>query len=174
MTTDFTSNPKTTMTPSDQQIVQDLLPQMLTAPSEAQADTAPELLLSEQNRLAWERDRATMEDFFRNPFKYINAYWQQYKPIVITLSLIAIAIIAISFLFSLIGFIIRIPLLGLLLELIGFCYSAWFVKRYLLTAKARQELSEKIAQVKQGIIGTTEEVVGDVSRDAKKSETIQG
>jgi hypothetical protein len=163
MTTEFSTNPRTTMTPSDEQIVQDLLPEMLTAASETQAD--PELLLNEQNRLAWERDRATMDDFFRNPFKYINAYWQQYKPIVITLLLIAIAVVAINFVFSLIGFIVRIPLLGSLLQLIGFCYSVWFVKRYLLTTQTRQELSEKIAQVRQGIVGTTEEIVGDVSSD---------
>ncbi len=171
MTTEFPTDPRTTMTPSDQQIVQDLLPEMLTAPSEAQAD--PELLLNEQSRLAWERDRATTDNFFNNPFKYISAYWQQYKPIVITLSIIVIAVIAINFAFSIIGFIVRIPLLGSLLQLIGFCYSVWFVKRYLVMAKARQELSEKIDQVKQGIIGTTAEIVGDVSMDAKKSVTIQ-
>jgi uncharacterized membrane protein len=164
MTTEFPTNPRTTMTPSDEQIVQDLLPEMSTAPSEAQ---------NEQSRLAWERDRATMNDFFNNPFKYVNAYWQQYKPIVTGLLISMIAVIAINFAFSLIGFIVRIPLLGSLLQVIGFCYSVWFVKRYLVTAETRQELSEKIDQVKQGIIGTTEEIVGDVSMDAKKSVTIQ-
>ena len=161
MTTELPTNPGTTVAPSDEQIVQDLLPSMLTPPLEAQID--PDSLLNEQRRLAWERDQATIADFFNNPFKYISAYWRQYKPIVIALPLIALATIAVNFVLMLLGFILAIPLMGSLLQLIGFVYSVWFVKRYLLTPKTRQELFEKVAQIKQAVIGTTEEIVGDAS-----------
>lgn len=171
MTTQFPNNPRTITTSSDEQIVQDLVPETSTASSEAQLD--PEYVLNEQRRLAWERDQARINDFFSHPSKYISTYWQRYKPIVIAIAIVAIALIAVNVVLSMIRFVVGIPLMGTLLQLIGLGYSIWFIKRYLLSAKNRQELSEQIEQIKQGIIGTTEEIVGDTSIEAKKSVIIQ-
>jgi uncharacterized membrane protein len=177
MNAEFPPESQSTSTLSDDQIVQDLLPEMSSATG---FGYDPEAAIREQNRLAWERDRARIKDFLDDPLKYFNAFWQQYKPLVITLVTVSLALIAVNFVFSIVDFIVGIPLMKPLLELIGIGYSVWFTKRYLLTAGTRQELSQEINKIKQGIIGTTEDVmgtaqdvVGDVGMNAKKSIVIQ-
>jgi uncharacterized membrane protein len=170
MNAEFPTESQPTSTLSDDEIVQDLLPEMASATG---GEYDPEAILREQNRLAWERDRARIKDFLGDPLKYFNTFWQQYKPLIITLITVSLALIAINFVFSIIGFIVGIPLMEPILELIGIGYTVWFTKRYLLTAETRHELSQEIQEIKQGIIGTTEDVVGDTGMNAKKSIVIQ-
>jgi uncharacterized membrane protein len=171
MNAEFPTNSQPNTMPSDDQIVQDLLPPA----SSFQND--PDFMRKEQNRLAWEHDEARIKDFLSDPLKYIGAFWNQYRPAITTLLLAAIALIAVNFVISVINFIVSIPLMGSLLQLIGIGYSAWFTKRYLLTAESRRELSQQIERVKQGIIGTTEDVVGDENIKAAQvgvSATVVG
>jgi uncharacterized membrane protein len=177
MNAEFPTNSQPDLTLSDEEIVQDLLPEMSLATGDAYD---PEFALKEQNRLAWERDRTRIKDFLDDPFKYFSAFWQQYKPLIITLVTISLALIAVNFVFSIISFVVSIPLMEPLLELIGIGYTIWFTKRYLLTAESRRELSQEISKIKQGVIGTTEDVigtagdvVGDMGMNAKKSIVIQ-
>uniref|UniRef100_A0A0D6QRK5 Cyanobacterial aminoacyl-tRNA synthetase CAAD domain-containing protein n=1 Tax=Araucaria cunninghamii TaxID=56994 RepID=A0A0D6QRK5_ARACU len=46
-----------------------------------------------------------------------------------------------------------IPLFPKLMEFVGFGYTVWFVYRYLLFKKSREELSATIEEIKQKIIG---------------------
>lgn len=46
-----------------------------------------------------------------------------------------------------------IPLLAPFFELVGIGYSAWFVYRYLRLASTRQELSQKVQDLKQEVVG---------------------
>lgn len=163
MTTQFSSNSESL---TDDAVVQDVLVELTTPPSAE--------WIEQQNRLAWERDRARIENFFRDPSKDIRSYWQRYKPLIITGSILAIAFIALDFLFSILNFITSIPLIGSLLSLVGLGYSIAFAKDNLFDVEKRQQLFQKIEQTKQSILGKTEAVVGDInSLEAKKTVMVQ-
>jgi len=167
MTAQIPSDSEIILAPSDDQIVQELLPEvtgMNQSSSNYTVDAEPQA--------SWENNQAKMKAFLSNPGEHLGTYWQQYKPIVIAIALLAVAIIAINFVFLVISFIFAIPLLGGLLNLVGLGYSVWFVKRYLLTAKSRQELFQKIEQVKKDILGTTEVVATDANHYAQRSATM--
>ena len=46
-----------------------------------------------------------------------------------------------------------IPILSIIFELIGVIYLVWFVYRYLLKRSNRQELLDKIENIKREIFG---------------------
>ncbi|GAP94824.1 CAAD domain-containing protein [Leptolyngbya sp. NIES-2104] len=169
MTTEFSTNSATQLSQTDEQIVEEVMAELAANPPALTAEQQIEA----QRRLAWERDQAKIADFFNDPFKYVADFWQQYKPLVITLLVVGAAIFAVKVVLSLIHFVTNLPLISPLLQLIGLAYTAWFVSRYLLKAETRKELSAKVDEIKQGIIGTTEEIVGDTSIDVKKSVMIQ-
>ena len=122
----------------------------------------PEQQMIEARRLAaWERDRTQINDFFNSPMKYISAFWQEYKPIVSVIGAIVLALLALKVTLGVIGFITGLPLVGGLLELVGIGYTVWFVNRYLLKAETRQELSYKLEDVKQDVIGATKPVADE-------------
>ncbi|HBB32437.1 MAG TPA: isoleucine--tRNA ligase [Cyanobacteria bacterium UBA8803] len=72
----------------------------------------------------------------------------------LTIGLIVAASLAVKVTLATLDAIGDLPLLPLFLKLIGLGYSAWFVKRYLLLAANRQELSEKIQSFKAEIVGS--------------------
>lgn len=129
--------------------------------------------MEEQQRLAWERDQARIQDFFNHPGQYITEYWQQYKPIAVNLLIVALALFAVNFVLGLIHLITSLPLISPLLKLVGLGYTSWFVYRYLLKAETRQELVGKFNIIKQEVIGAAEEVIGDSSINVKKQIMIQ-
>jgi uncharacterized membrane protein len=167
MTANFPSNPDTTQPVSDDQIVQDLFPEVASYVPQNDSQFG-------QNKSAFfDKKQFQIQDFFNHPAQSIAQFWRQYKSVIITLGIIAIALLALNLVLSIVGFIVGIPLMGSLLELIGLAYSVWFVRRYLITTEARRELSQRFNKIKQDIIGATEDVVGDVSLTAKKSVVIQ-
>jgi membrane protein implicated in regulation of membrane protease activity len=167
MTAQIPSDSEIILTPSDDQIVQELLPEVTDLDQSSSIYT-----VDAEPQASWENNQAKTKAFFSNPGEHLGTYWQQYKPIVIAIALLTVAIIALNFVFSVISFIFAIPLLGGLLNLVGLGYSIWFVKRYLLAAKSRQELYQKIEQAKKDILGTTEAVATDVNRYAQRSATM--
>lgn len=126
---------------------------------EPSAEALEREVLEARNKLAWERDRAQIDDFFNHPLKYISAFWEEYKPIVYTVATLAIALFAVRIVFGVVHFITGLPLIGSLIELVGIGYSVWFANRYLLKAETRQELSRKIDELKQDVAGATEAIV---------------
>lgn len=61
--------------------------------------------------------------------------------------------LGLSLLGALFSVVNSIPLLPALLELVGVGYVAWFTNRYLLGAAKRQELSQKVGQIKRDVLG---------------------
>ncbi|XP_010555402.1 PREDICTED: protein CURVATURE THYLAKOID 1D, chloroplastic-like [Tarenaya hassleriana] len=55
---------------------------------------------------------------------------------------------------AVIGSVESIPLLPKLLEVVGLGYTLWFTTRYVLFKKNRQELSAKIEEIKQQVLGS--------------------
>lgn len=125
----------------------------MTTELEARPEVIDQELIEARRLMAWERDRAQIEDFFNEPGKYIRAFWQEYMPIIYVLGAIFTALVALKVVLGLIGFVTGLPLIGGLLELVGIGYSVWFANRYLLNAETRQELSQKVDELKQEVVG---------------------
>ncbi|CAN1169671.1 Protein CURVATURE THYLAKOID 1D, chloroplastic [Linum perenne] len=67
------------------------------------------------------------------------------------------ALLAIWLLSAVVNAVDSIPLFPKLMEVVGLGYSAWFTTRYLLFKKNREELGEKVAELKQQVLGTRDE-----------------
>lgn len=136
----------------------------------AESDQETQAMIEARRLAAWERDRAQIEDFFSHPSKYIGAFWQEYQPIVYVLGTILAALVALKIVLGIVGFVTGLPLIGGLLELVGIGYSIWFINRYLLQAEARQELSQKVEEIKQDVIGaataTQEKILDTIDTEA--------
>lgn len=123
--------------------------------SNSTIDTTEQQIIEARRLAAWERDRAQIQDFFSDPMKYVSTFWQEYKPIVYILGAILTAVFALNLVLGIIGFVTHLPIISGLLELVGLGYTVWFVNRYLLKAETRQELSQKLEEMKQDVIGAT-------------------
>jgi len=134
---------------------------------------ATEQAIIEARRLAaWERDRAQIEDFFNEPMKYISAFWQEYKPIAYVLGTILLTLVTLKVVFGIIGFFMNLPVISGLLELVGIGYTVWFVSRYLMKAETRQELSQKVEEIKQEVIGAAQPVADDFKSAIEPKQTL--
>jgi hypothetical protein len=142
----------------------------MTTELETRPEEIDQKLIEARRLMAWERDRAQIEDFFNEPGKYIRAFWQEYKPIIYVLGAIFAALVALKVVLGLVGFVTGLPLIGGLLELVGIGYSVWFTNRYLLKAETRQELFQKVDELKQDVIGaansTKEKMLDSIDTEA--------
>ncbi|MUG97418.1 hypothetical protein F7734_35880 [Scytonema sp. UIC 10036] len=84
----------------------------------------------------------------------IGQVFNQYQQLIITIVLIASAIVTGRVFLAILDAINDIPLLIPIFELIGISYTTWFVFRYLLKGSTRQELVEQIQSIKNDILGT--------------------
>lgn len=163
MTAEFNTNSPTQMGSTDAQVVDQAIAELEAKSPMMSAEERMEA----QRRLAWERDRARIQDFLNDPTQYLSAFWQQYKPVIINLLVIGLAIFALRVVLSIIGFITGLPLLSPLFELVGFGYTIWFTYRYLLKAETRRELGSKINEIKQTMIGTAKDLKQDATAVAQ-------
>lgn len=68
------------------------------------------------------------------------------------------SLIAVWIAIVLVGAIDSIPLFPKLMEVVGLGYTLWFSSRYLLFKKNREELVVKIDEIKQQVLGSSENV----------------
>lgn len=90
-------------------------------------------------------------NFLTHLFDYIGSFFNTYKQAVISLGLILAAIVALRVVLAVIDALNDIPLLETTFKLIGIGYSTWFVYRYLLNTKSRQELSNNLQNLGKNI-----------------------
>ncbi|PIA46487.1 hypothetical protein AQUCO_01500200v1, partial [Aquilegia coerulea] len=67
------------------------------------------------------------------------------------------ALVALWLASAVVGSIDSIPVFPKVLELVGLSYTVWFSSRYLIFKKNRDELSAKIEELKQQVIGSSDE-----------------
>lgn len=84
----------------------------------------------------------------------LGKFFNQYQQLIVTIVLIAAAIVTAKVVLAILVAINDIPLLYPIFELIGISYTTWFVFRYLLKGSTRQELAEQIQSIKNDILGT--------------------
>jgi CAAD domains of cyanobacterial aminoacyl-tRNA synthetase len=94
-------------------------------------------------------------DFSTQALANANDIFQSYSPLLGALGWVLLAGIVSKLLLAILDAINDIPLFSTLVELAGFGCTDWFIVRYLIKAVDRQELSEKIEQIKQEVLGET-------------------
>ncbi|XP_021635160.2 protein CURVATURE THYLAKOID 1D, chloroplastic isoform X1 [Hevea brasiliensis] len=66
------------------------------------------------------------------------------------------ALLALWLASAIVGAIDSIPLFPKLMEVVGLGYTIWFTTRYLLFKKSRDELAAKVEELKQQVLGTSD------------------
>jgi valyl-tRNA synthetase len=85
--------------------------------------------------------------------------WQTYRKPAATLAWLLAGLIVANLIVDILGAVHRLPLMAPLLTLVGFGYSVWFIRRYLLFAADRQELSEQIETFTTNVLGQGQEPI---------------
>ncbi|MBD2183249.1 hypothetical protein H6S82_18060 [Planktothrix sp. FACHB-1355] len=108
---------------------------------------------NETSTQQWRQVADRISGFIDSPPSYLTEFFDKYKQPLISVSLILLVFISIKLLSGLLDAINEIPLIAPTFELIGLGYAGWFVYRYLLGAKNREELSELVKAVREYIFG---------------------
>lgn len=101
----------------------------------------------------WQDILDSFLDFLAKIPNYIGSFFSDYRQPLVTLLLIASALVTIYITLAVLDAIDDIPLLSPLLELVGLGYAAWFVYRYLWKAENRKELWQEFDAFKAQIVG---------------------
>ncbi len=101
----------------------------------------------------WQRISQQIKDFLAQLPDYLGRFFQQNQRPITNIGLILAAIVALRLIIGVLDALNDIPLLGSTFELIGICYTVWFVYRYLLTAESRQEMARQFENFKQQVVG---------------------
>jgi hypothetical protein len=84
---------------------------------------------------------------------YVGQFFSSYRQPLITLGLIFLGIVSVKVTLAVLDALDDIPLLAPILQLVGLCYTIWFVYRYLWKASNREELVTEVEAIKQQIFG---------------------
>lgn len=117
----------------------------------------PELFVTEvpeeSTKEEWQLTLERMTNFVKNPPDYLNDFFDKYKQPLTSVGLILAIFLGIKLLSGVLDSINDIPFIGSTFELIGLGYSVWFVYRYLLSARNREELSQLVSNLKEYVFG---------------------
>lgn len=95
-----------------------------------------------------------VSDYFKKMLNSLSTAFSGEQKSTLTIVLaVLLAIPALIVVSGTLRFLNSIPLMSPALELVGLSYVAWFTYRYLLFANTRQELSDKVNEFKQKILG---------------------
>ncbi|MGD1717695.1 CAAD domain-containing protein, partial [Dapis sp. BLCC M172] len=92
-------------------------------------------------------------NIFSNFPDYINQFYQEYQSQLKVVGSLTLAILTLTLIVSFLQTLQGIPILSVSFEFIGMGYAVWFVYRYLLRKSNRQELLDKIEDIKAEIVG---------------------
>jgi hypothetical protein len=85
--------------------------------------------------------------------EYTGEFFSNNQQPLISIGLIVLGIVSVKILVAVLDAIDDVPLLAPTMQLIGLCYTAWFVWRYLWKASNRQELLSELDALKSQIFG---------------------
>jgi valyl-tRNA synthetase len=97
----------------------------------------------------WNQGARFLSELPRNMGQFFSNYQQP----LIVVGLLFVAIVALKVVLATISAINDIPLVSSTFELVGLGYTIWFIYRYLLTSKNRQELVAATRLLKAQIVG---------------------
>lgn len=84
---------------------------------------------------------------------YFSYFFDAYKqPLIIVGSIVGVFVIF-KLMLALVSALNDLPLIAGFLELVGLGYATWFIYRYLISTDSRQELGDKIQEIKEYVLG---------------------
>ncbi len=102
----------------------------------------------------WQEWLEPVSEFLAKLPDYVGKFFSDYQQPLVSVGLILAGVIAVKLTLALLSAINDVPLLAPMFELIGIGYTGWFVYRYLLQSKTRQELLAEFASLKSSILGS--------------------
>jgi CAAD domains of cyanobacterial aminoacyl-tRNA synthetase len=102
---------------------------------------------------SWNSFQAQAINFFTNVTQSSVAFFRENRQLLVALGWILLAFLGIKVLFASLDAIDDVPLMSSFLKLVGLVSVTRFVWRYLVRASDRQELTQKIDQVKTELLG---------------------
>ncbi|CCH68055.1 hypothetical protein RINTHH_19000 [Richelia intracellularis HH01] len=118
-----------------------------------QAGTITKLQAPNHSQDEWLKYGELVSSFLGSMPEYLGSFFDRYKQPLISVGLILGALISVKVVLAVLGALNDIPLIAPTFELIGIGYSVWFVYRYLLNAKSREELTGEIDTLKSQVMG---------------------
>lgn len=125
----------------------------LLEPSEAKAVALLPPASQSEAGYQWQRISQEIKDFFAKLPDYVGSFFQKNQRPITNVGIILSAIVALRLIVGILDALNDIPLVGSTFELIGICYSVWFVYRYLLKVENRQEMARQFEDLKQQVVG---------------------
>ncbi|NJL01976.1 MAG: hypothetical protein HC838_12350 [Spirulinaceae cyanobacterium RM2_2_10] len=101
----------------------------------------------------WQEWLEPVSEFLAKLPDFVGKFFSDYQQPLISVGLIVAGIITVKLTLALLSAINDVPLLAPMFELIGIGYTIWFVYRYLLQSKTRQELTTEFSSLKSSIFG---------------------
>lgn len=118
-----------------------------------QAGTITKLQAPNHSQDEWLKYGELVSSFLGSMPEYLGSFFNRYKQPLISVGLILGSLISVKVVLAVLGALNDIPLVAPTFELIGIGYSGWFVYRYLLNAKSREELTGEIDTLKSQVMG---------------------
>ncbi|MCG5056711.1 MAG: CAAD domain-containing protein [Limnoraphis sp. WC205] len=84
---------------------------------------------------------------------YVKYFWSAYKRIILAFVFILLALLTFRVLGATLNALEEIPFVAAVFQVIGIGYTIWFIFRYVVTVEKRQELIDKIEDLKKYMIG---------------------
>lgn len=84
---------------------------------------------------------------------YFSYFFDAYKQPLVIIGLIVGVLVIFKLMLALVDALNDLPLIAGFLELVGLAYTTWFVYRYLISTNSRQELGEKIQEIREYVLG---------------------
>jgi len=84
---------------------------------------------------------------------YFSYFFDAYKQPLVIIGLIVGVLVIFKLMLALVDALNDLPLIAGFLELVGLAYTTWFVYRYLISTNSRQELGEKIREIREYVLG---------------------
>lgn len=84
---------------------------------------------------------------------YFSYFFDAYKQPLVIIGLIVSVFVIFKLMLALVAALNDLPFIAGFLELVGLAYTTWFVYRYLISTGSRQELGEKIQEIREYVLG---------------------
>lgn len=102
----------------------------------------------------WQQIGEQVSDFLAQLPENLGKFFTQYQKLIVTLVLIASALVTLKVIFAILDAVNDIPLVYPFFQLVGLGYTTWFVFRYLIKASTRQELAAQLQSITKETTGS--------------------
>jgi hypothetical protein len=113
---------------------------------------------SEENKSKWLIFGENISKYLDKSPQYAKDFFEAYKRPLIIIIFGLVTVITLKITSGLLDVINEIPLVAPSFEVIGIGSTIWFIFRYLISSQKRQELLEKLENIKEYVLGDNQEL----------------